>query len=68
LQTNVVEVRTYSNYNQREKGFIGTNTVSFVTDIDRVSSLLSQSISVGATRIDRVIVILNRKHMKYRII
>ena len=54
LKTDAVEVRTYSNYNESEKGFVGTNIVSFVVDIDKVSSLLNQSIEAGASRIDRV--------------
>ena len=40
--------------NRRLVGYIGSNTVSFQTQIDRVGALLDEAVAAGASRIDRV--------------
>lgn len=57
LKTTGIQLRPNYNYNNNEReltGYVATNLVSFQLPIDRVGSLLDNSVKVGATRIDNV--------------
>ena len=57
LQTTGIRLQTNYQYNNNERrltGYIGTNTVSFRTETEKVGALLDQSVKAGATRIDGV--------------
>lgn len=57
LQTSGIQLRPNYNYenNQRQlTGYVATNIVSFELPIERVGSLLDDSVKKGATRIDSV--------------
>ncbi|MGI0482930.1 SIMPL domain-containing protein [Geminocystis sp. CENA526] len=57
LQTTGIRLQPNYNYNNNQRqltGYTATNLVSFQLPIDRVGSLLDNSVKVGATRIDNV--------------
>ena len=60
LQTQGISLRPNYNYdrsnnNQRRLvGYVGTNTVSFRLETDKVGKLLDEAVQAGATRIDNV--------------
>lgn len=57
LQTTGVQLQAtydYSNNQNNISGYIGTNTVSFRLETDRVGDILDQTVKAGATRINGV--------------
>ena len=57
LQTTGIRLQANYQYNNNERrltGYIGTNTVSFRTETEKVGALLDQSVKAGATRINGV--------------
>ncbi|WP_017295615.1 SIMPL domain-containing protein [Geminocystis herdmanii] len=57
LKTTGIQLRPNYNYNNNQReltGYVATNLVTFQLPIDRVGSLLDNSVKVGATRIDNV--------------
>ncbi|MDJ0649798.1 MAG: SIMPL domain-containing protein [Xenococcaceae cyanobacterium MO_188.B19] len=57
LQTTGISLQANYQYNNNERrltGYIGTNTVSFRTETEKVGALLDKSVQAGATRIDGV--------------
>lgn len=57
LQTTGIRLQPNYDYSDNQRnliGYIGTNTVSFRLETERVGSLLDEAVRTGATRIDRV--------------
>jgi hypothetical protein len=57
LQTTGIGLQPNYNYDNNDRtliGYIGTNTVSFSLETDKIGSLLDDAVDAGATRIDGV--------------
>lgn len=57
LQTTGIRLQANYQYNNKERrlvGYIGTNTVSFRLQTEKVGALLDEAVKAGATRIDGV--------------
>jgi uncharacterized protein len=57
LKTTGIGLQPNYNYNSNDReliGYIGTNTVSFRIETDKIGSLLDDAVQAGATRIDGV--------------